>query len=109
MGAVQTLIVPLFFELKATCFPSGDRLTNSTPSPRSRSGSSRPVARVIDQSDKWLLLRSLKNAILSPSGNQLGIESVVGFDVSSVRFLPSASASQISALVPARHRLKAIL
>src|SRR5205085_7785847 len=50
-----------------------------------------------------------RNAILSPSGNQFGTVSVAGSVVSCTGFLPSASATQISALVPSRHLSKATL
>src|SRR6185503_11105536 len=79
------------------------------PSPRSKSGSSLPVVNDVVQSAKWLLLRLLRNASLSPPGNQLACESVAGLFVTCVRFLPSASATQMSALIPGRHLLSATL
>src|SRR5215470_4956459 len=54
-----------------------------------------------------LLARSERKASLSPDGNQLAWLSVAGLFVSWTRFCPLASETQMSALVPGRHRLSA--
>src|SRR5205807_815422 len=106
-ATVQTLIVPLFVELKAICFPSGESLMKPIDWPGSRRSLSLPVLTERDQIPP-LPSRSEQKAIVSLSGNQVSPHSTAVPLVSCVAFRPSGSITQILGCSPPRNSVKPI-